>query len=76
MEFPRSGARLASLNHPNIVAIYGVEDRALVMEWVEGPTLAERIVEGPIPLEETPDIARRSGMRWGRRIAGTWFIAT
>ena len=43
---------LASLNHPNIAAIYGVEDHALVMELVEGPTLAERIKQGPIPLDE------------------------
>ena len=34
---------LALLNHPNIAAIYGVEERALIMELVEGPTLAERI---------------------------------
>src|SRR6202040_785735 len=41
--FTREAQVLASLNHPNIAAIYGVEDRALVMELVEGPTLAERI---------------------------------
>ena len=50
---------LASLNHPNIAAIYGVEERALVMELVEGPTLAERIAQGPIPLEEALPIARQ-----------------
>ena len=44
---------LASLNHPNIAAIYGVEERALVMELVEGPTLADRIAQGPIALEES-----------------------
>src|SRR5689334_10721055 len=41
--FTREALVLASLNHPNIAAIYGVEERALVMELVEGPTLAERI---------------------------------
>ena len=44
--FQREAKVLASLNHPNIAAIYGVEDRAplsLVMELVEGPTLADRI---------------------------------
>src|SRR6266699_2383807 len=41
--FTREAQVLASLNHPNIAAIYGVEERALVMELVEGPTLAERI---------------------------------
>jgi serine/threonine-protein kinase len=44
--FTREAKVLASLNHPNIAAIYGVEDRALVMELVEGPTLAERIGAG------------------------------
>src|SRR5215467_3726739 len=46
--FTRESQVLASLNHPNIAAIYGVEERALVMELVEGPTLAERISSGPI----------------------------
>ena len=41
------GEDLASLNHPNIAAIYGVEERALIMELVEGPTLAERIARAP-----------------------------
>jgi serine/threonine-protein kinase len=59
--FTREAQVLASLNHPNIAAIYGVEDRALVMELVEGPTLAERIAEGPIPLEEALAIARQIG---------------
>ena len=52
MRFAREARVLASLNHPHIAAIYGVEERALVMELVEGPTLAERIAQGPIPLEE------------------------
>jgi hypothetical protein len=38
---------LASLNHPNIAPIYGVEDRALVMELPAGPTLADRIAQDP-----------------------------
>jgi tetratricopeptide (TPR) repeat protein len=52
---------LASLNHPNIAQIYGVEDsedvHALVMELVEGPTLADLIAQGPIPLAEALPIA-------------------
>ena len=51
-----------SLNHSNIAAIYGLEDskpKALVLELVEGPTLAERIAQGPIPLEEVLPIARQ-----------------
>ena len=50
--FQREAQVLASLNHPNIAAIYAVEDRALVMELVGGPTLAERIAQGAIPLED------------------------
>src|SRR6187399_70028 len=57
--FTREAQVLASLNHPNIAAIYGVEDHALVMELVEGPTLAERIKQGPIPLDEALRIARQ-----------------
>src|SRR5271167_3200002 len=61
--FQREAQVLASLNHANIAAIYGLEDsggtRALVMELVEGPTLAERIKMGPIPLEEALPIARQ-----------------
>jgi len=57
--FSREAQVLASLNHPNVAAIYGVEDRALIMELVEGQTLAERIKQGPIPLEEALEIARQ-----------------
>ena len=44
--FEREARVLASLNHPNIAQIYGIEERALVMELVEGPTLAERVKAG------------------------------
>ena len=57
--FTREAQMLASLNHPNIAAIYGVEERALVMELVEGPTLAERIAAGPIPLDDALPIAKQ-----------------
>ena len=54
---------LASLNHPNIAAIYGFEETdgvlALVLELVEGPTLADRIAQGPLPLDEALPIARQ-----------------
>jgi len=59
--FQREAQVLASLNHPNIASIYGVEDsgsvRALVMELVEGPTLADRFKAGAIPMEEALPIA-------------------
>jgi serine/threonine-protein kinase len=57
--FAREAHLLASLNHPNIAAIYGVERRALVMELVPGPTLAERIAHRPISLEEALPIGRQ-----------------
>ena len=61
--FKREAHVLASLNHPNIAAIYGFEDgsgvHALVMELVDGPTLADRIAEGPMPLAEALPIARQ-----------------
>ncbi len=61
--FRREAQLLASLNHPNIAAIYGLEEadgvRALVLELVEGPTLAERLASGPIPLDEALEIARQ-----------------
>ena len=57
--FTREAQVLASLNHPNIAAIYGVEDSALVMELVEGPTLADRIKQGPIPLDDALRIGRQ-----------------
>jgi eukaryotic-like serine/threonine-protein kinase len=61
--FDREAKALASLNHPNIAAIYGLEksdgQTALVMELVEGPTLADRIVEGPIQVDEALTIARQ-----------------
>src|SRR5688500_15685391 len=72
--FRREAQVLASLNHPNIAAIYGFEEgppvddvgagfsrpvRALVLELVEGPTLADRIAHGPLPLDEALPIARQ-----------------
>jgi serine/threonine-protein kinase len=57
--FTREAQVLASLNHPNIAAIYGVEERALVMELVEGPTLADRIGQGAVSLEEALPIAKQ-----------------
>ena len=61
--FQREAEVLASLNHPNIAAIHGLEEadgiRALVLELVEGPTLADRIKQGPIPLDEALLIAKQ-----------------
>jgi serine/threonine-protein kinase len=61
--FQREAEVLASLNHPNIAHVYGLEKadgrQALVMELVEGPTLADRIGERPIPLDEALLIAKQ-----------------
>ena len=68
--FDREAQLLASLNHPHIAQIYGFEDfpsprpgqpavPALVMELVDGPTLADRIAKGAVPLEEALPIARQ-----------------
>jgi serine/threonine protein kinase len=61
--FKREAQVLAALNHPNIAAIYGFEDsgetHALVLELVEGPTLADRIAKGPTPLDEALPIAKQ-----------------
>jgi dipeptidyl aminopeptidase/acylaminoacyl peptidase len=59
--FDREAKTLASLNHPNIAQIYGLEDgqsgAVLVLELVEGPTLADRLATGPISLDQTLNIA-------------------
>jgi Tol biopolymer transport system component len=61
--FGREAKLLAALNHTNIATIHGIEDsessQALVMELAEGPTLADRIHQGPMPVDEALQIARQ-----------------
>lgn len=61
--FRREAQVLASLNHPNIGHIYGFEEtktaHALVLELIEGPTLADRIAQGPIPVSDVVTIANQ-----------------
>ena len=61
--FEREARVLAALNHPNIAHIHGLAEadgvRAFVMELVEGPTLADRVVRGPIPMNEALPIAKQ-----------------
>src|SRR5262245_20160711 len=61
--FQREAQILAALNHPNIAQIHGLERAdgatALVMELVEGPTLADRIAKGPIPVDEALSMAKQ-----------------
>jgi len=67
--FQREAQVLASLNHPHIAAIYGLEEsdgiRALVLEFVEGPTLADRLAGGPVPMAEALDIAHQTATAVG-----------
>jgi Tol biopolymer transport system component len=63
VRFEREAKVLASLNHPNIASLYGLEEsngaRALVMELVEGPTLSARIQQGSLPLAEALPVAKQ-----------------
>jgi len=63
LRFEREARLLAALNHPHIGAIYGLQEaggvRGLVLELIEGPTLAERLAAGPVPLDEALTIARQ-----------------
>ena len=57
--FQREAEVLASLNHPNIAQVYGIEANALVMELVDGEDLAQRLARGPIPLDDALPIAKQ-----------------
>jgi len=61
--FEREAKLLASLSHPNIGAIYGLEDvsgqRYLVLEYIEGESLAQRLARGPLPIDETIEVCRQ-----------------
>jgi len=57
--FSREVRAVASLNHPNVCTLHDVGENYLVMELIEGSALAERIAQGPIPLEEALVIARQ-----------------
>src|SRR4029453_5885203 len=65
--FAREAQVIASLNHPNITTLYDVGPDYLVMELVDGPTLADRIKQGPLPIEEAvercPPDRRRARLR-------------
>ena len=56
--FAREAKVVASLNHPNCCTLFDVGPNYLVMEYIEGPTLANRIAEGPMALDEALPIAR------------------
>jgi serine/threonine-protein kinase len=70
--FSREAQLLASLNHSNIGSIYGLEgahgDQALVMELVEGPTLADRLAKDALPIPRHSQWRRRLLTRWKLRM--------
>ena len=78
--FEREARTLASLNHPNIAHVYGVEDSgsdaALVMEYVEGPTLADRHARGPLALDDACRWRARSPRRSSTRTSAASCTAT
>ena len=57
--FEREAQLLASVNHPHIAAIYGIEGQAIVLELVDGPTLSDRIAAGPLSIEDALPITRQ-----------------
>jgi eukaryotic-like serine/threonine-protein kinase len=57
--FEREAHAIAALNHANVCTLYDVGPNYLVVELVEGPTLADRIAQGPIPLEEALGVAKQ-----------------
>jgi serine/threonine protein kinase len=69
--FQREAKVLASLNHPGIGAIYGLEQpgghQYLILEYIEGETLADRLAKGPIPVDEALSWPSRSPRRWKSR---------
>ena len=74
VRFSREAQVLASLNHPNIAAIYGIEESsgvtALVMELVEGEDLSQRIARGPIPIGEAWRRIASAGSSSARAVGG------
>jgi len=74
--FTREAKVLASLNHPNIATIFGVEDGALVMGLIEGDTVCDRIKKGPIPVEEAVKIAAEIAPHWITLTNAESFIVT
>jgi len=71
--FEREARIIAGLNHPNICTLYDVGHQDgtdyLVMEHIEGPTLAARLAKGPLPLSKFWNTRSRFRMHWTRRIA-------
>ena len=78
--FEREARLLAAVNHPHIATLYGLEEagdvRALVLELVDGPTLADRLTRGPLPVPESVAIARQIADASRRRMSAASCTAT
>src|SRR5215469_9765345 len=76
--FDREARAISALNHPNICTLYDVGHKDgvdyLVMEFLEGETLADRIRKGPLPVEQVLKIGMECATGWRRRIARAWCI--
>ena len=74
--FQREARAISSLNHPAVCTLYDVGSNYLVMELIEGDTLADRLKAGPLPVDRAVDTACRSLERLRRRMRRAWCIAT
>ena len=74
--FEREARAIAALNHPHICTLYDVGPNYLVMELLEGETLAARLRRGPLPSTKSCAAANRCRTRWRKRIGWEWFTAT
>jgi serine/threonine-protein kinase len=74
--FQREAEVLASLNHPNIAQVHGLEKSAgvtaLVMELVDGPTLADRIAQGPMPVGQVLTVAKQAAAATAKASSSTY----
>ncbi len=77
--FEREARTISSLNHPNICTLHDVGQQDgvdfLVMEFLEGETLADRLKKGPLPLGQFSNTPLRSAKDWKRHTAAAWYIA-
>jgi serine/threonine protein kinase len=76
IRFDREARAISQLNHPNICTLYDVGDGYLVMELIEGESLADRLPRGPLPLAQVLELGAQSPRRWTGPIGPASFIVT